>query len=182
MACVLIRDALPAELPEVGTMRVSAYTADGFMSPESEYAPELRELGADGLGSVLVAVDDVPGTSKGRLVGTVMLQHWPDTGHVVLGPGEAEIRALAVAPQAQGRGIGTALLTAIIERAAKSGIEHLVLCTQPGMRTAHRMYERAGFGRLPERDWEPVPGLALLAYGMRLTAGTRVRTHPQHQD
>ena len=36
------------------------------------------------------------------------------------------------------------------------------------MRTAHRLYERAGFVRLPERDWSPVPGVNLLVYGLRL--------------
>jgi hypothetical protein len=33
------------------------------------------------------------------------------------------------------------------------------------MHVAHRLYARLGFGRLPERDWEPVPGITLLAFG-----------------
>jgi hypothetical protein len=33
------------------------------------------------------------------------------------------------------------------------------------MKTAHRMYERLGFTRLPESDWNP-DGVCLLAYGM----------------
>ena len=97
-----------------------------------------------------------------------MLQVWPESGQVVQGPGEAEIRALAVRPDAQGAGVGERLLRAAIERAATLGVTHLVLSTEPSMRAAHRLYERAGFARLPERDWSPVPDANLLVYGLRL--------------
>jgi ribosomal protein S18 acetylase RimI-like enzyme len=103
------------------------------------------------------------------VVGTVMLQLWPDTGDIVRGPGEAEIRALAVAPGAQGAGVGTALLKALIERARRRGVGHLVLYTQPDMRAAQHMYEREGFRRLAERDRAPRPGYQLLAYGLVLS-------------
>ena len=35
------------------------------------------------------------------------------------------------------------------------------------MTSAHRVYERLGFTRLPDDDWSPEPGVSLLAYGMR---------------
>lgn len=161
---MLIRDAHQDELPEVGELRLAAYRADGFLSPDSTYAPRLRELGADGLGQVLVALAD----EAGPILGTVMLQFWPDAGPVVRGPGDAEIRALAVRPQAQGAGIGRALLAAVTDRASNAGISELLLFTQPEMTTAHYLYEEAGFGRLPDRDWSPEPGITLLAYGKRL--------------
>jgi ribosomal protein S18 acetylase RimI-like enzyme len=161
---MLIRDAQTDELTEVGELRLAAYHADGFLSPDSGYAPHLRDLGADGSGPVLVALDGEPG----RLVGTVMLQRWPHAGHVVAGPDEAEIRALAVRPGAQRAGVGRALLAAVIDRAARDGVRHLVLCTQPEMKAAHHLYEEAGFARLPDRDWSPEPGTMLLAYGKQL--------------
>jgi ribosomal protein S18 acetylase RimI-like enzyme len=164
---MLIRDAHQDELAEVGELRLAAYRTGGFLSPDSTYAPRLRELGADGLGLVLVAVDGDPG----RLLGTVMLQRWPNAGQVVAGPDEAEIRALAVRPAAQRGGVGRALLAAVIDRAARYGVRHLVLMTQPGMKTAHRLYEEAGFVRLPDRDWSPEPGIRLLAYGKQLRDG-----------
>jgi ribosomal protein S18 acetylase RimI-like enzyme len=178
---VQIRDATPGELAEVGEIRIVAYQAGGFISPDSGYAPTLRGLGADGTGHVLVAclpangdrptADDArtagPGDGE-RLVGTIMLQTWPDCGPVVAGPDEAEIRALAVRPQVQGQGVGKELLTRLIERASRLGVCHLVLCTEPRMRAAHRLYEQAGFVRLPERDWSPAPEVALLVYGMRM--------------
>lgn len=159
---MIVRDALPGELAEVGEIRVTAYQEAGFLSPGSEYAPVLRELGSDGDGTVLVAVDG------SRIIGTVMLR---SGGNVVTRSDETEIRALAVTPDGQGKGTGSALLTAVIERAARDGVRNLVLLTQPGMLAARRLYERAGFRRLPDRDWSPVPGFTLLAYGLRLGSG-----------
>jgi ribosomal protein S18 acetylase RimI-like enzyme len=162
---VIVRDARPGELAEVGEIRVAAYVAGGSMSPDSGYAPTLRDLGRDGDGTVLVAVDE---QDDGRILGTVMLQPWPQGGQVVTGPDEAEIRALAVRPGAQGQGTGNALLQAVIERAAQQGVRHLVLLTQPDMVAAQHLYQGAGFRRLPDRDWSPAPGVTLLAYGLAL--------------
>jgi ribosomal protein S18 acetylase RimI-like enzyme len=159
---VIVRDALPAELPAVGDLRVAAYRADGFLPEDSEYAPILRALGADGKGEILVAAD---GT---HLAGTVMLRYWPD-GNILRDAGEAEIRALAVAPAARGRGVGRALLDAVMRRAAHRGVRYLTLLTEPEMVVAQHMYTSAGFVRLPGRDWSPRPGgPELLAYGRPL--------------
>jgi ribosomal protein S18 acetylase RimI-like enzyme len=173
---VIIRTAAPAELPEIGDIRVAAYRADGFLSPDSPYAGILYGLGQDGSGDVLVAVDGDGDGGDGHLLGTVMLEYWPNRGGAMHGPGEAEIRALAVRPAARGRGAGNALLTAIIERAAAHGVEHLVLATLPAMQTAHRMYEKAGFTRLPERDWAPGDAQSrdsLMVFGLRLKPAGR---------
>jgi ribosomal protein S18 acetylase RimI-like enzyme len=168
---MLIRDAHTGEFPEIGDVRVGAYRAEGFLSPDSSYAERLRELGADRLGLVLVAIDGEPGP----ILGTVMLLAWPHAGHVVAGPGEAEIRALAVRPEARGAGVGRALLAAVIDRAIGEGVQHLVLSTQPDMKAAHHLYDEAGFRRLPDRDWSPEPGVELLAYGRLLHARPAVR-------
>ena len=146
----------------VGEIRVAAYEAGGFISADSLYAPTLRGLGADGNGHVLVA------TKAQQVVGTVMLQTWPHAGPVVASPDEAEMRALAVRQELQGMGIGRALLRHALARAAELGVRHLVLCTEPAMRVAHRLYDQAGFVRLPERDWSPSPGTRLLVYGLNL--------------
>jgi ribosomal protein S18 acetylase RimI-like enzyme len=157
----MVRDARPDELDGIGDLRVAVYRADGFLSATSGYAATLRSLGADGQAEVLAAVDG------GQVVGTVTLQGWP-AGQMARGPGEAEVRALAVAPGARGRGVGAALVAAVIERAAGQGIRQLVLLTLPDMRAAHRLYSQAGFSRLPDRDWSPRPGEVLLAYGLVL--------------
>ncbi len=167
---VIVRAVLPGELPAVGDLRVAAYTAGDFLSDESYYTETLRTLGADGTGEVLAAVlePDPRPASRADLLGTVMLQWWPDGGHVAQSADEAEIRALAVDPQAQGRGVGRALLRAAAERAVAAGACRLVLCTQPTMLAAQRLYVSEGYRRLPDRDWSPVPGFTLLAYGRAL--------------
>jgi ribosomal protein S18 acetylase RimI-like enzyme len=214
---VIIRDALPDELPEVGELRVAAYVAGGFLSESSGYEPRLRALWTDGQGSVLVAVTkdadacpperapaaeaaeqpaadaaDLPEAeaadplkltgqpaSEGRIVGTIMVRAAAEAGPVVTGPDEAEIRALAVAPGAQGKGIGRSLLLAVIDWAAQRGVRHLVLSTEPEMRAAQHLYEQAGFRRLPDRDWCTEHGGELVAYGLRLDEPTLTPGRPQ---
>jgi ribosomal protein S18 acetylase RimI-like enzyme len=157
---------LPTELPTVGDLRVAAYQADGYLSPASSYAPRLRALGTQSDGTVLVAMRDT-----GELVGTIMLLPWPHTGELVRSPGDAEIRALAVAPEARGQGLGRKLLLALLGLAAEQQVRNLLLASLPAMRAAHHLYERHGFTRMAERDWTPEGGSGLLlVYGMRLSA------------
>jgi len=163
---VLIRDATHAEMEEVGQVRVTAYRAGGYLSETSVYEADLRALGVDGHGDVLIAVGT--GDDHNTILGTVMLQPWPYAGQVLTDQSEAEIRALAVAPGAQGGGVGGALVRAVIERALAREVRRLMLLTRPDMHAAQRLYERAGFQRMPDRDWSPAPGFPLLAYGLLL--------------
>ena len=159
----MIREARPDELAAVGDLRVAAYEAGGFLNPE--YAPELRALGTQGDGTVLVAV---PADEPAAVAGTIMLVTWPQAGELVGGPDEAEIRALAVAPGVRNGGVGTRLLLAALNWAEVAGARRVVLSTLPEMRAAHRLYERNGFRRLTDRDWSPRPGIQLLAYSLEL--------------
>ena len=162
-AAVRIREARAEEFDQIGELRVAAYRADGLLS--ETYADTLRVLGMDGTGEILAAVDGE------RLLGTVTLVIWPHGGEVLRDPGEGEIRALAVASAAQGRGIGRALLTAVMRRAAAREVRELLLLTQPEMRAAQHLYADAGFRRMPGRDYEYAPGHRLFAYGMHLAGG-----------
>jgi len=158
----MIRDALAGEMDAVGALRVAAYHAQRLLEANPSYAATLAALGADGHGTVLVADDG------GQLLGTVMLDPWHDDSEVARGPQEAEVRALAVAPQAQGRGVGRALMRAVIDRAGAAGAGRLLLSTQPAMTAAQALYTSLGFERLPNLDWSPVPEMTLLAFGLVL--------------
>jgi len=164
-AAVRIRAARAEEFDRIGELRVAAYRADGFLSETSTYAETLRVLGMDGTGEILAAVDGE------HLLGTVMLVTWPHGGEVLRNPGEGEIRALAVASAARGRGIGRALLAAVMQRAVAREVRELLLLTQPEMRTAQHLYTEAGFRRLPGRDYEYAPGHRLFAFGMLMAGG-----------
>jgi ribosomal protein S18 acetylase RimI-like enzyme len=97
-----------------------------------------------------------------------MLDPWHDGSEVARDPREAEVRALAVAPQAQGQGVGRALMLAVIDRTRAAGTRRLLLSTQPTMKAAQALYLSLGFTRLPDLDWSPVPEATLLAFGLLL--------------
>lgn len=161
---------LPEEAEAVGELRVGAYRAQGLLAPDSGYADSLRALGFGGRGTVLVASGENPGGAGAGLglLGTVMYEPWHPGCEVARSPDEAEVRAFAVAPWAQGRGTGRALMRAVIDRVAASGAARLVLSTQPAMKAAQHLYVSLGFTRAPERDWAPVPGVTLLAFALPL--------------
>ena len=162
---IAIRPAEPADYDTVARLTVDAYLAlpGGHLS--AAYEAELRDVARRAKeAEVLVAVDPADGTILGSVTNV------PDGGPYgeLAGPDEAEFRMLAVAPAAQGRGAGTALVRWCVEDARRRGRARVVLSTTAWMATAHRMYERLGFRRAPERDWQPVPEVRLLAYVLDL--------------
>jgi ribosomal protein S18 acetylase RimI-like enzyme len=163
---VIIRDVRPDEYLAVGELRVAAYQALGLLPEDSEYAETLRGFGFNGDCTVLVAVDEA-----GGILGTITLEPFEPSSELAQDETEADIRAFAVAPQAQGSGVGRQLLLAVIESAAKQGLRRLRLCTQPAMKAAQRLYAAAGFSRTPELDFEPLPGVSLQAYELALPLG-----------
>jgi GNAT superfamily N-acetyltransferase len=117
-------------------------------------------------GAQIVAEED------GRIVGSVLI--YP-TGTEIVRPGGGpitlacpEVRLLAVAPSARGQGIGALLMDECVRRARESGTTALMLHTTDMMQTAMRLYERLGFQRVPELDFEPAPGVIVKGYRLAL--------------
>lgn len=166
---IVIRPARPGEYGELGEITAQAYLRDGLLDfGESDpYLDRLRDV-AERAAAAEVLVAEENGTVLG---GVTFVPGGGPMGDIA-GPGEAEIRMLAVAHAARGRGAGEALVRACVDRArATEGCRAIVLSTQPTMRSAHRIYERLGFTRAPERDWNPLPDvddLMLLAYTLTL--------------
>ncbi|MFE0251893.1 GNAT family N-acetyltransferase [Streptomyces sp. NPDC059010] len=166
---LVIRQAEPGEYDALGDITARAYLQDGLLDfgESDEYLGELKDVARRAAAAeVLVAVEN------GRLLGGVTFV--PSGGPMadIAGPGEAEIRMLAVDHTARGRGAGEALVRACVDRArATEGCVRIVLSTQRTMHGAHRIYERLGFVRTPGRDWNPVPQLddiTLLTYELTL--------------
>ena len=65
---------------------------------------------------------------------------------------------IAVAPRAQGRGVGGRLLAELVERAARDGAEYLMLEVRDDNAPARALYERAGFELLTTRRRYYQPG------------------------
>ncbi|WP_162907910.1 GNAT family N-acetyltransferase, partial [Allorhizocola rhizosphaerae] len=70
---------------------------------------------------------------------------------------------LAVAPEAQRRGAGEALVRACLARARELGCRAVVICVRDFAKDAQRLYKRLGFTPDPSRDWSPMDGVLLLA-------------------
>lgn len=160
-----IRRAVPEDLDAVGQLTVRAYLDGGHLPPSAEYAGTLADAGSRAAAAELwVAVDD----ADGRVLGSVTFAAPGSAFHEIAESDEGDVRMLAVDASARGRGIGDALMLRCVERARELGLSALALSTQPSMRAAHRIYERLGFERMPERDWQPAPDITLLAYRLDL--------------
>ncbi len=74
-----------------------------------------------------------------------------------LEPGIAEIKRLYVRPEARGRGVGAALLTALLSQAASLGFARVRLDTAPELTEALALYRRFGFTPIPRYRPEQLP-------------------------
>ncbi|MEU1016959.1 GNAT family N-acetyltransferase [Streptomyces sp. NPDC005898] len=165
ITALTIRPAHPDEYEALGALTAQAYLADGHLDfgADDPYLAVLRDVAARAAAAeVLVAAAD------GKALGCVT--YVPSGGPMadIARTGEAEIRMLAVSPEARGRGVGETLVRECVRRSRDAGRTGLVLSTQTSMRTAHRLYERLGFRRTPERDWRPIETVPLLAYMLTL--------------
>ena len=160
-----IREAAPAEYDAVGDVIEAAYRAVGDPKFE-DYVDEVRDVARRARSCpILVAVED----GTGVILGTVTYVPGPGNPYAEIErDDEAGMRMLAVLPSVQGRGVGPALVTAVVDRARAAGKRGLAINTRPSMVAAHRMYERNGFVRDAARDWEFEPGEWLWTLTLRL--------------
>ncbi|MDY6054846.1 N-acetyltransferase [Micrococcus sp.] len=151
---VRVRELRPEDHAQVAELILAAYLDGGHLDPRDDYRHELADVaGRAAVAEILVA--ELPGKAGAPVV----------TGAVVLAPpgsplaetareGEYEFRMLAVHPRLHGRGVGRALVEAVLARArAAAGVHSVVLSTMDTMTSARSLYESLGFRRAPERDW-----------------------------
>lgn len=118
---------------------------------------DVAERAADA--QVVVAIE------RDRLVGCLTYvpdQHNP---HAEFDDDEAaSFRYFGVHPEAQGRGIGEAMVQWCIDAARSTGRRRLRIHTLESMPGAQRLYERMGFLRDPAHDeeWDGIKGLAFV--------------------
>jgi ribosomal protein S18 acetylase RimI-like enzyme len=163
---VTVRPAHLEELPAVGELTVGAYDADGLLLPGDRYTAHLRDAVTRAReAEVYVALlEDLPGELAGTVTYCPQGSPWAELSH----PGEGEFRMLGVAPAARRRGVARALVGACLERARELGCSAVVLSSLPEQQAAHRVYERLGFRRVPDRDWSPAEDVDLHAFRLIL--------------
>lgn len=137
--------ALLRTLGEASAAGDAALAAAYALPPAGQRAGQPSPGGADRAGGA------VPPPSQ--LIGLGYWARFPRPTHRM----NAEVRRIAVAAQAQGRGAGRALTSALIEAARAAGIEMLTLDARGDNGAALRLYRSLGFreyGRL--RDFVAV--------------------------
>lgn len=180
-----LRLALPHEADTVGALTVAGYDADAYLTlADGSYDQEYADWLADGAtrardGVLIVAVSSEaargpapPPGDDDHLLGTVT---WCPPGspfrELAIRDDQGEIRTLSVAPEARGRGVGSALVDWCIEEARTTDLAEILLSTLPEMTPAHRLYESRGFVRRPELDWSPFPDVLLWGFSLALADG-----------
>jgi len=166
---ILIRVAEPADRARIAELTTLAYREYATSMEPSAWAALEEALQASLENDV--GVTRIVAELDGTIVGSAALYepgaeaygslasraHWP------------EVRLVAVAPSARGRGVARMLVSECARRARAAGATTLGLHTSRSMRAAQRLYERMGFVRDPEHDFQP-PG-AELVEGYRLALG-----------
>jgi GNAT superfamily N-acetyltransferase len=165
---MLIRDARPEDRDAIREVTLAAYQEYAALTPG--FWDGYRE-------NIILSLDEVGSAEQlvaehhGAIVGTVLL--YPPRRMEIsrsdsLDMPWPEVRLLAVAPLARGRGVGAALMKECVRRVRKAGGRVLSLHTTDMMQAALGMYERMGFVRAPELDFHPAPGVAVKGYRLDL--------------
>ena len=99
-------------------------------------------------GALLVAEgpEGTDGAAATRIVGLVAYERVDET--------TCRMRRMMVLPSVRGEGIGARLCEALLRTARQAGYERMVLDTVDDMVSARALYERHGFARVKEPDWD----------------------------
>ncbi|MEH3089883.1 MAG: GNAT family N-acetyltransferase [Microbacterium arborescens] len=129
-----IRAIEPADAGEVLTLQRAAFVQEALiydaadMPPLTQTLDELTAELAENLGCVALDGTRIVGAVRARLDGTLLL-----------------IGRIAIAPDQQGAGLGTALLTAVEQRGREAGATEAELFTGSLSEANLRLYEREGY-------------------------------------
>ena len=127
----------PLTSPDVQALiaRLNVELTESYPNPEDNFF-ELRDEQVDGRQGVLLVA-----RVGGEPVGCGALRR--------LDPATGEVKRMYVAPAARGTGVGARILDELERHARSLGIRRLVLETGERQASAVRLYERAGFARIP---------------------------------
>jgi len=134
-------------------------------APTLPTAVRLREMTADDVPAVMAlerVLFPLDAWSEGMLRDELAEpgRHYvvAESGDAVVGyaglrtvPPEGDVQTMAVSEQAWGRGIGSALLTALLDQAAVRGVSHMFLEVRSDNPRAQELYKRFGFVQIGVR-------------------------------
>ena len=140
-----IAPATVSDCPECARLLVEQLGEHGIDASTEPLSRVLESVVADGArGFILLARDDL------QILGIAYVATILSAEHCGL---VAWLEELYVAPDHRSQGIGTALVTAILERSRKMDIVAIDLEVDAGHRRAESLYRRFGFRRLDRSRW-----------------------------
>lgn len=155
-----VRRATPDDHKAIGQVTIAAYE-EFLVGAEDGYRAHLLDARTrDDEAELWVATPD----DSDQILGNVTICPEGSPWRELAKSGEGEFRMLAVSPNARRMGVGEALVQLVLNRFRGAGAHSVVLSSLPEMADAHRIYVRAGFERAPDRDWQPVPDVSLIAF------------------
>jgi GNAT superfamily N-acetyltransferase len=166
---MIIRDALPQEIPYIREERIVAYSEHAQSLPIDHWKALKKALSSDV--DIQTGVELIVAEVDGEILGSVAL--FPPKTDAYEGFIEelehSEIRLLAVSPAARGKGVASALVQECIKRTKAKGYDAIGLHTGEFMKSAMALYERFGFERLPKYDFEPAnDGIIVKAFRLEI--------------
>ena len=165
-----IREAKPEEFVEVGKLMVEVYSQlDGF--PKKDEQPNyymtlanVSDFTSKPKVKLLVAISEND-TLDGAVVYFGDMKDYGSGGSATKEKNAAGFRLLAVNNEARGKGIGKLLTKYCIDLAKNEHQEQLIIHSTKAMKIAWSMYERLGFKRSSDLDFEQSK---LKVFGFRL--------------
>lgn len=125
--------------------------------------PDYDDVVADVAGRHAEGAEVVVAVIDGRVVGCLTFVAGPGHAHYEFDdPDAASFRYFGVAPDAQGAGVGRAMVGWCIDEARRLERRRLRIHSLEAMVGACRLYEQLGFVRTPAHDgnWDGIIGLA----------------------
>jgi len=133
MAEPLFVPAEPADAGEILTLSRGAYVSEAQLYNDPFLPPLVETL--EDLAKAIVEVQVLKAVLNGRIIATGRARQEAETLH---------LGRLVVAPDLQGRGLGTKLIAAL-ESLAEPGTEHFELFTGAKSEPNLRLYKRLGY-------------------------------------
>jgi GNAT superfamily N-acetyltransferase len=141
----VIEPASPVDVPAVIRLIGRVYEEYGFIFEPAAELPDLLAFihhYVTPRGTFFII------RQNGQVVGSVGVER--------LGESSAEIHRLYLEADLRGRGLGRALVEAVIVWCLAEGIRHLLLWSDTRFDRAHGLYERMGFARTGERALDDI--------------------------
>jgi GNAT superfamily N-acetyltransferase len=166
---VTVSQAQPKDHTTIGKLMVEVYSnLKGFPSPKEQ--PKYYDtLGNIGEFTKKESVELLVAKKEDEIVGAVVyigdMKDYGSGGIATQQKDAAGFRLLAVSQKARGLGVGRLLSMACIEKAKESGLKEMIIHTTESMKVAWDMYERIGFQRSEDLDFEQS---GLPVFGFRL--------------